>query len=369
MPSTRIRLNVYWIPFIVFAVVLASDFVLERWVEGSGILVDSVDLHSPSVLYSKALFLKNAPGKKIVMIGDSNVAGGVSQEFGEADWRSHTLSRELQRQLQTAGVDRPQVMNLAMNAAQALETRKVTEAILTARPDVLLIEMHIYIFVAKDKGPAIHYNRPWLKDAKITEDGWLDHATSPNETWFQRFDDLADSFFLRHWYAYRVRDFLQWRFLSGPPSEGLQRGMIAGDNLLGIHPPVNIWGGGDAKRNISKAKADIPFIKIEESNEQVKALRANLQHLNEIKQKTIIFYEPESPEVMKTMVSPEEYQRLRGEIRKIIDPYQSATLKIVWDAEAPPKDGYWDFAHLKGSASEFFIGKNLLNPVLDLLKD
>src|SRR5688572_10247288 len=155
----------------IFALVLVGlDLVVGAVGRGSGLADRAVDIQHPSTLLVKLDRLRTAPRPKVVLVGDSLVYGGVLEEFGDADWRSHGLDEQLADEIEQQSGRRPFVMNLGMNGALPADLEALVPLVAACEVDWIVLDIHLRPLSTDFSAPDRQMSRPWLRELSVGSD-------------------------------------------------------------------------------------------------------------------------------------------------------------------------------------------------------
>lgn len=285
----------------------AADAPLSKPSVSKTVITDVVDIESPVTLAAKLRLLAAAPGKKVVLLGDSLVAGRVMIEHGDAEWRKHTLSAYLQRQIDNSVSGGGTVVNLGMNGILPTDLDVLVDALLPLKPDAVVIDISLRSFSKDFSEPGETNSRNWLThDLRFHPDGSiaaLPGAPGPDQ-------DLK-RFLLNHWTAYRLHEFGQsllddkiadWRKRLFRPSSAAAKGSEPNDEM----------------QLLLKVRSRYASVALDSSNPQYVAWTHLLQKLKAANQKTVVFYATENPRLLPSLIEPSRYARLVQELRAAV---------------------------------------------------
>ena len=344
----------------VVAILKVFDFGIQEAVLKSDIMGDPVDIPSDSALYSKIRYFKDIKSPRIAICGDSTVLGEEMSEYGDSDWREHSMDKLIENDLK---VSQPvEVVNFGMNGAEVADNASVIDGILQGNPQVIMIGLSIGDFstmAAKKQSP--FYVRQWLQHFRITKDGWVDQAAADNvlgiNTAGTQVEKAANGFFNRFWFTYRARDFLQSYFLGAPPSEAVRKfARRLNNRIRGTQKQ-------DAKMNLRQAieiaRNEYAHIDLSEDSFEVQSLRKLLSELNQRHQPTVVFMIPENPATLDLVIGKNRYKELQSKLKKVIREYRSENLVTVVDPIAVPPEDYDDQVHFNKKGYRDYVKKNI----------
>ena len=328
------------------------DYGVEVVVNRSGILADAVDLQSGASLYSKIIYLKNVQGPSVAVIGDSTVVGAEMEEAGEPDWRAHTIDEVIKRNLKEPAT----VVNLGLNGAVVTDLERLVRTAVAAQPELLLISLDLGSFSMID-AKNDNFSRSWVRSFEMSPDGELHDSLAAKQSFVGRVNDSVDAFLNRYSFIYRTRNFMQWRFLEGPPAEIVRKSVRHLVNFL--------RGEGMCDRRVKLSAAALRLtrhydaIDLSENNPQVVALHSLLKFLKDSGQKTIIFYVPPNPDQRFQLESQARYVQQWARIKGLLSSASSPNLTFIRDPKAPPPSEYNDDIHFTEQGYEDFVRANL----------
>ena len=344
----------------VIAILKVLDFGIQEAVLKSEIMGDPVDIPSDSALYSKIRYFKDIKSPRIAICGDSAVLGEEMSEYGDSDWREHSMDKLIEDDLK---VSQPvEVVNFGMNGVEVADNKSVIDGVLEGNPQVIMIGLSIGDFTIRAmKKESPFYTRRWLQHFRITPDGWVDQAAADNvlgiNTAGTQVERTANDFLNRFWFTYRARDFLQSYFLGAPPSEAVRKfARRLNNQIRGTQKQ-------DAKLNLRQAievaRNDYAHIDLSEDSFEVQSLRKLLSELNQRHQATVVFMLPENPATLDLVIGKNRYKELQSQLKKIIRGYRSENLVTVTDPIQVPADDYDDQVHFNKKGYRDYVKKNI----------
>ena len=296
---------------VALAVLVAVEIVMRR--HSASLMTDVVDIQTPATLAAKVRFLGQQTGKRIVLLGDSLVAGQVMREHGDGDWRRHTLSADLQRRFDAEQRNGATVLNLAMNGILPADMETLVNGILPLKPDVIVIDVSLRSFSRDFAAPDAVNSRGWLKPGlQFRSDGSVSRLLEeygPEKT--------LERLLLNYWTTYRLRDYMRARFMGGEPQhllQALRARLEEGPDAPRASPAAEM-------RLLLQVRGRYETASLDTSNPQYAAWVRMLEKLKAANQKTIVFYATESPRLLPGLIEPDRYRRLTEQLRRSVTRY------------------------------------------------
>ena len=294
--------------FVLVLVVL--DLVVAGLTRGTEIADRTADIQHPTALLAKLDRLRTVPGRKIVLVGDSLVYGGILEEIGDDDWRNHELGQQLADEIEHRTGDRPFVMNLGMNGLLPADLEVLVPLVVACNVDWIVLDVHLRPFSADFSPADRQMSRPWLRELSAGTDGQVRWRPQGTTGWLAgQLCDLSA--------CARNRGLVEQRLLS---SNGA-RGPV-------LRPPVQMAETDVEIQSLVKLaqlKTRLGKLDLEPESPQVAALQRTLVGLASQNQRHIVFYAKENPELLPDVMSAEEYatryERVTGLVREVQGPH------------------------------------------------
>jgi lysophospholipase L1-like esterase len=327
------------------AVFAMIDVALWFLLPASGIVRQTVDIQTPAVLSLKLEDLQRFQGIKVVILGDSLIYGGTMREHGDADWREHTLSRQLERRLAERYPGRPvMVANLGMNGILPVDLDHLVRIVMSVKPDLIVFDLSLRSFSRDFAAENDTQTRKWL--ARM--DGGAGGGNMAAEDQAALGQMLRD-FAARHWLLYRFRDFLQSVVFEGEPVNFMLNTRNSLDAWLkAAHFAVP--GPDDADLGnivlIMRARSRYQSIDFEPDNPQRHALDRIFRRLTDADQPTVVFYANENPAMASQLLPDERMRDLRRGLSEAIAPNLSEKLLYLGPLHSLSADDFVDHVHL-----------------------
>jgi len=297
----------------IVAVLAAVELVMRKSALPAKLTADIVDIQTPATLAAKVRQFAATPGRKVVLLGDSLVAGRVMSEHGDRQWREHTLSADLQRRFDSARSDAVTVANFAMNGLLPADMETLVDALLPLKLDAIVLDVSLRSF-SRDFAAADAVNsRSWLKPGlQFRPDGSLLQLPGSGG-----FGAVLERGLLNRWTTYRVRDVLRARLLGGEPRDVLQR---ARDGI-GKASAASGDAAATEMRLLLQVRGRYGSASLDVSNPQYAAWVRMLEKLKAANQKTVIFYATENPRLLGSLIEAGQYRRLTEQLRRSVTRY------------------------------------------------
>jgi hypothetical protein len=348
--------------FLVKAILLGGGLVLLLALldRGMAVVVDRakcpteiVDIQTPSILYAKLEYLRRFPGYKVAMLGDSVVFGHALAEHGDPQWREHNIARLIEERIRREVPEGDVlVMNLALNGALPADVDRMEQFVAASGPDLLIFDVGLRSFSSDFSRPEAIHSRSWLAQMTYSPGGRVAIRHS-GPSLGQTVEETAAGLALQYSALYRVRDFLQYRFLDGRPREAVAAFRVRLNQALGAPAQP---AEDDELVFLLKAQRRFQAINLAADNPQRQALERLLARLAGSRQKTLVFYAKEDPARIDNLLDPERYRRLRSELEGIVARYAGPELVYLPPLESlRPKD-YLDHSHVTYAGYQLLAG-------------
>lgn len=327
----------------VVAVLAAVELVMRKSALPAKLAADIVDIQTPATLAAKVRQLASTPGRKVLLLGDSLVAGRVMAEHGDKDWREHTLSADLQRRFDSLDGDPVTVVNLGMNGLLPADMETLVDALLPLKLDAIVIDTSLRSFSRDFAVEGAVNSRSWLKPGlEFRKDGSILRLPGPN-----KFQAKLEQRLLNHWTTYRLRDVLRARLLGGELRDVLQ----------GARDEMGKAAGGDAAaaemRLLLQVRGRYGSASLDVSNPQYAAWVRMLEKLKAANQKTVIFYATENPRLLGSLMEAGSYKRLTEQLRRSVTRYGEPFSYLVPNPDLV--DGmFLDHVHVNANGNRLY---------------
>ncbi len=314
-----------------------ADAGLRVAVERSGWLADAVDIQTPAILCAKLDWFRRFAGYKVALIGDSVVFGHSLAEHGDRLWRQHNLAPLLEERIRRQRPhDAVLVMNLGLNGALPADLDRMREFLTGCGPDLLVCDVGLRSFSADFTPPKARYSRPWLAEMSYVPGRPF---AAPSEG--REVEAAAARLALRCWSLLTYRDFVQYRWLDGPPRQAMINLRLRLNSLLGAAAP-----GDDEMVLLLQSQRRFQGINLAVDNPQRQALEHMLRALADARQKTLLFYTKEDPARIENLIDAPRYRALRAKLDGLIAGCTSADLVYLPPVDALRHEHYLDHTHL-----------------------
>jgi hypothetical protein len=192
----------------VLAVLLLLTEALVRW-RAPSLWSDPALTETPSapLLHDRIQALAQAPGKRVLFLGDSVAYGSALREKGDADWREHTPVAALRRRLKERGIG---VVSLAADGLYPQDLEALYRASRALSPSAVVLELNYRMLSAEAGDSRTALSRPYLAP-------WLQEAQRPPRAW----DDSAADGLRRAWATWRYMELVSGRALQPSVKERL----------------------------------------------------------------------------------------------------------------------------------------------------
>jgi lysophospholipase L1-like esterase len=317
---------------LVFALALvASDLAVATFVCRSDLAWRPVEMQHPSTLLAKLDRLRNAPHPRVVLVGDSLIYGGILEEFGDADWRSHGLGEQLADAIEQRVGRRPFVLNLGMNGALPADLEALVPLVAACDVDWIVLDIHLRPFSTDFSAPARQMSRSWLRQVTVGSDGqarWRPDGTTG-------------------WLAGRLSEF---------SSVARARGLIQ-ENLLSagvVHRPAVRPGTPQADTDadfqalvkLAQLKNRLKALDLDPDAPQVAALRRTLAGLAARGQRHVVFYAKENPDLLPDVMDGDEHAAWSRRLTELVTQSQGPAGVFVPPVAELRSEHFLDLTHL-----------------------
>ena len=325
--------------FCVVLLLAIIDAVTRVYFWESKVVLDIVDIQTPAVLDIKLDSIRRFEGRKIIFLGDSLVYGRAMEEHGIANWRQHTVSAIMRDLIESENEEIPTMLiNLAMNGALPADLEKVSNLIAPLQPDLVVTDLSLRSFSTDFSDADTKYSRRWLDETKLDPEGIDNSELSSFANWFER---LAR----KYWFLYKIRDFLQWRYLNGEPRMYVRNLKAKLNNYLRDVQP-DVGSPMETMVLLFKARSRYRNISLISTNLQVRAFKRMLGGFNSRKQSAIFFYATENPDLLPKIVDIEAHNRNLGTLASFVSELGGITVRYIPPMTTLQSDMFLDHVHL-----------------------
>ncbi|MCE9548253.1 MAG: hypothetical protein K8T25_22500 [Planctomycetia bacterium] len=335
----------------VVVILYAASWALGAWVNRHNLTLDVVDIQSPQCLQLKLDALSRSTGFKVVLLGDSVVAGRALEKQGDPAWRQHNLAELLQQRLQTLlPQQHVQVVNLAMDGALPADLESTAAAIARCKPDAVVVDVGLRSFSRDFAGPGEQHSRPWLAQF---DDQTLPTATRPAEALATRIDVAVENAGGQIVPLYTYRDFLQRRFLGGPPAEALARLRDRTAAWLGAPQPSAAAEADDPAMLMLKMMHRYASVDLAADNPQAAAFERLLDRLSRESPLVVAFYAQEDRTQIGDVLSLSRYEPLREQLDALIQQHnRTGRFSYLGSIPGLQPSNYLDLTHVNRQGHE-----------------
>ena len=324
-----------------------------------------IDIQTPNQLLIKLRQLQRFEGCKIVLLGDSLVYGGILKDFGDDDWREHTLTPLLQERFSAAYPGKKTlVMNLGINGALPADIECLTKLVVPCRPDLVILGTHLRHFSADFATESTSMARPWLRDLHYEGGGFIHYRPaggSPRRGW----NHSAAEWLGNRLSLIRNRDTIQslithssWPERMADARRRLQGGDPAASPSKVERDPMIL---------LLQSKKRLSTVNLGEDHCQVKACRRTLAYLKNQEQKTVVFYVKENPDQVDSVIDEEDHQRLHAQLVGLVHESAGPHFRYVPPIPELPASYFLDLSHVNHAGYEI-IASSLFPVCVSLFK-
>lgn len=288
---------------------------------GSGLADRVVDIQHPATLMAKLDRLRAAPHPKVALVGDSLVYGGILEESGDTDWRSHELGSQLGAELGGGTF----VMNLGINGALPCDLERLVPLVAACDVDCIILDVHLRPFSTDFSPPDRQMSRPWLRELSAGPGGQIRWKPAGGGL----LPHLADFSALA-----RQRTLVQENLVSTRPV--LRSKPVASETDAEIQALVKL----------ARLKNRLRSLDLGPDGPQAAALHRMLAELSARGQRHIVFYAKENPNLLADVMDADEHVRRYDQLTRLVGEAQGPAGTFV-----PPLPELWaehfiDFTHL-----------------------
>jgi lysophospholipase L1-like esterase len=330
----------------------AIDGLVHRAVERTGLLADVVDIQTPSILFAKLDYLRNFRGHKIVLLGDSIVFGRTLYEHGDGQWRQHNLSSRIADHFR--GSFRGEnllVLNLGINGALPADLECLERLLRSCPVDLVIFDVNLRSFSSDFSQPDTVLSRPWLAEIDIGPDGLFQRSCAAG-AFPERMETRCHTFLTNYWHCYRLRDFLQLRLLDDQPSAFCQNLRRVIDQACKPQTEASASELDDEFILLLRARGRYKSVNFRSDNPQRQALERLLHSLVQRRQRTVVFYAKENPEVAADLMEADRYPAAVAALSATIAKYTGPDLVFVPPVPELRPEHYLDHIHLNAAGYE-----------------
>lgn len=341
---------------VLVAMMAIVEVVLRKTTTTHSAIMDGVEIRSPAIFAAKVRHFVAQRGKKVIMLGDSLIAGQTMRDHGDGNWRKHTISAALQQRLDSLEGENTRVLNLGMNGVLPADLEAMIDGLILTKPEFLVINVSLRSFSQDFAAPDAQNSRDWLKDGvSFRKNGSI--VRLPNQ---RGPANAIEKMLLNNWTTYRMRDALRARYINGEPRDLLQR-VRDGIAAKGSAGPT---GPAAEMRLLLQVRTRYSNVSLDAANPQFAAWTRMLAKLKAANQKTVIFYGTESPRLLPSLIDSARYNQLMdqlsGSVRSIGEP-----LRYIGPNKDLTDDVFLDHVHVNAAGNESYSKKILAAMSLD----
>lgn len=322
------------------AIVYGADRLVGVVCQSSGLANQLVDIQQPAMLLAKLDCLRRFPGRKVALLGDSLVYGGILEDFGDRQWREHNLAAAIDQRCRERWPDEEVlVMNLGINGALPCDLEKLAPLVTACGVDCIVVDVHLRPFSRDFASTATRMARPWLDEISLDSHAvphWRPCATpAPFDAQPAITSWLVDASAL-----FRHRQLLQESILQSSLAKRLKtwRRPVAAQsqNDLDMQGWVKL---GQLKQRLKNVTLDA-------DNPQVTALQRLLSQLSQANQPYVVFYAKENPDLLYDVFDKERHDELYAELTRLIAGQTADEGVFLPPVDELQPDHFLDFTHL-----------------------
>jgi lysophospholipase L1-like esterase len=351
-------------PFVGYLLALLAlltliDRAAQMSIQGSVLLTEPTEINSPAIVFAKVDALRNFQGIRIAVLGDSLVYGRSLQEHGIEPWRKNNLTAAITDELHLKWPDRGiMVMNFGMNGITPSELETLVPLVMSANPDLIIMDLTLRSFSRDFNDPGAS-SRNWLKTMAIDP---RSGSLSFNET-ATLIESTITAFMIEHYFLYSIREIVQFRLFEARPKE-----FLAGvrNKANGMLRDVR-YSSTTPDELMLQLRAQQRYAKVDlgDDNSQWVAYQRLLREMKEAKQKALVFYATENPDIRESLMDESQYHSMINKISKVTQ-MDNHNLFIGPLAELAPEN-YLDHVHLTPSGYRI-LAKQLADRTVTLLQ-
>ena len=307
-----------------------------------GWVTADADIQSPYSLEARLKALNDFEGARIVVMGDSVALGKVMAEHGDENWREHTLAAVLAKLWQADHPGQPTLaLNLALNGAVPADLEKLVELLADINIDLLVIDVAMRSYSKDFETQSNLFSRDWLPLLATKGQGRL--YITEKDAPAKRFESSLSSLARTVLPLYALRDNVRERFFDGEPREALSR--LIKKILVGY--PSEEQKENELFDLLLKSQRRYETVNFEADNPQRQATERMLDLLRTRKQKTVVFYTKENPELIDSVMDMNRHAQWLEEFAAFIAGFADSGL-ITYIPPIPElnSDLYLDISHV-----------------------
>ena len=332
------KLKLAWLALFI-GLIVAADGSIGYFCRSAGLREQLLDLKHPAMLLAKLDELRGFSGRKVVLLGDSLVYGGILEEFGDRNWREHDLAHAIAAECQVRWPNEPvRVMNLGINGALPCDLERLMPLVSACGVDCIVFDIHLRPFSPDFADEKVRMARPWLDEFDLDGQGiahWrptIHDSSSAQSALSAWLADVSATFRYRHLLQESIvqsswaKRCAEWR---RPP-------MVKSENDREMQAMVKL---GQLKHRLKQ-------VTIEETNPQVAAFQRMLATLATTRQPYLIFYAKENPDLVGQVFDSAKHAGLYAGLTQRIAQADSRQATFVPPVDELRGEHFVDFTHL-----------------------
>jgi len=315
----------------------------------SGLARQVVDIQHPATLLAKLDELRRFDGRKVVLLGDSLVYGGILEDFGDRLWRQHNLAVAIEAQCrQRWPNENVLLMNLGINGALPCDIEKLAPLVASCKVDCIALDIHLRPFSSDFAAEAQQFARPWLNELS------LDSQQRPRwqpATEARDLNAAVSAWFVEHSEIFRTRHLLQEYIVHTPESKTYRN----------WRSPPSVQSENDIDLQVmlklAQLKNRLTSVDLSASHPQVAAFQRTLADLNHRGQPFVVFYAKENPDQVYDVFEKERHDRLYSQLVGMVQRHQNESNRYLPPIDELDGGHFLDFTHLNGEGYQILARK------------
>lgn len=320
------------------AIAMAADHLCGYLAQATALPQQLIDIQTPATLLAKLDELRAFHGRKVVLLGDSLVYGGILEEFGDREWRQHNLAQAVEAQCRTRWPGEPVlVLNLGINGALPCDLERLAALVTACRIDCVLLDIHLRPFSPDFASAATQMARPWLQELQVDDARHIRWA--PPTTALDVQPQLT-RWLVEHSSVFRYRELLQNQLVHSSTAKAIHRW---------FRPPTVLSENDQQMQALVKLgqlKQRLKQITLDDTNPQLVALERMLTQLARDRQPFVVFYAKENPDLIDSVFERERHEQLYRTLADRIASASSGQGVYLPPLDELHSDHFLDFTHL-----------------------
>ncbi|MBL8827848.1 MAG: hypothetical protein JNM18_12800 [Planctomycetaceae bacterium] len=298
-----------------------------------------IDIQQPSTLLAKLDYLRAYQGRKVVLLGDSLVYGGILEEFGDREWRQHDLAHAVAAQCRERWPgERVLVMNLGINGALPCDLEQLAPLVTSCGVDCLVFDIHLRPFSQDFTGHDTRMARPWLSELAVDEQRGV--RWQPSEPAWTDVQPWLSQWLVEYSAIFRQRELIQANLVQSAWVKSVQAWR---------RPPAALSDNDrqmQALVKLGQLKHRLEQVTLDEQHPQVAALQRMLARLSREQQPFVVFYAKENPDLIDSVFTADRHEQLYAQLTRLIADASHGDGVYLPPLDELQSDHFLDFTHL-----------------------